>query len=125
MGATIQLRQGDMFAQPADLIIIPCSTGPTIAGGVAERLVDFDISPPRSPMNLGDVKFNLFDGASSIATYVGYAASVRAMKSDPSAIIKIGRSIANFVIDKPEIRDVSLPLLGASGLMHSDDSQDD
>jgi hypothetical protein len=113
MVATIQLRKGDMFAQPADLIIIPCSTGATITQRVAERLETFDIEPPHKIMNLGDVEFSLFVRASSIATYVGYAASVRAMESDAKAIKQIAERIAVFVKDKPEIRDVSLPLLGS------------
>ncbi len=54
MASTIQLRQGDMFAQPADLIIIPCSIAATITGAVAKRLKALNISPPRSYMNLGE-----------------------------------------------------------------------
>src|SRR5262245_42188017 len=49
--STIQLRQGDMFAQPTDLIIIPCSTGGTITPTVAEALEAFDIRGPRGYMN--------------------------------------------------------------------------
>lgn len=76
MSATIQLREGDMFAQPSDLIIIPCSTGAAITRMVAEKLRSFEIDPPRSVMALGDVEFRLFNGGSRIAAYVGYAASV-------------------------------------------------
>jgi hypothetical protein len=113
MKSTIQLRQGDMFAQPTDLIVIPCSTGGTITATVAKQLEEFDIQWPRGYSNLGDVKFELFKGASNIATYVGYAASVQAMETNAKAIAKIAESVAHFVSDKTEIRDVAIPLLGA------------
>jgi hypothetical protein len=101
-----------MFAQPTDLIVIPCSTGGTITATVAKQLEDFDIQWP-GYLNFGDVKFELFKGASNIATYVGYAASVEAMETSPSAITKIAKSVADFIRDKTEIRDVAIPLLGA------------
>jgi hypothetical protein len=113
MRSTILLRQGNMFAQPSDLIIVPCSTGGTITAAVAEQLRNFDIRWPRGVSNLGDVKFELFEGASNIATYVGYATSVQAMETNTKAITRIAETVANFVSDKNEIRDVAIPLLGA------------
>ncbi|MBK5957107.1 hypothetical protein CCR97_02605 [Rhodoplanes elegans] len=110
---TIQLRQGDMFAQPTDLVIIPCSTDPTIMPGTAERLKALDIAPPSGAMSLGDVRFSLFRGGTSIAAYVGYAASVRGYRSDAGEITRIAAQIVAFAKDKPEIRDVALPLLGS------------
>jgi hypothetical protein len=118
MKSTIQLRQGDMFAQPTDLIIIPCSTFGTVTRAVADQLCEFDIQWPRDVSNLGDVKFELFEGASNIATYVGYATSVAAMETNGEALTRIAETIASFVSDKSEIRDVAIPLLGtgAGGL---------
>lgn len=113
MQSTIQLRQGDMFAQPTDLIVIPCSTGGTITQSVANQLREFDIEWPRGYSDIGEVKFELFKGASNIATYVGYATSVQAMETRAKAITKIARTVAEFISDKPEIRDVAIPLLGA------------
>src|ERR1700761_4020015 len=97
MKSTIQLRQGDMFAQPTDLIIIPCSTGGTITRAVAEQLHEFDIRWPEGYSNLGDVKFELFKGASNIATYVGYATSVETMETNTKVIAKITEAVAAFV----------------------------
>lgn len=113
MSATIQLRLGDMFVQPADLIIIPCSTGATITSRVAASLRSFQIDPPRKLLNLGEVEFRLFEGASSLAAYVGYAASVEGMRSTKRAITEIAKSVASFAAEKSEIRDVSIPLLGS------------
>jgi TIR domain len=113
MKSTIQLRQGDMFTQPTDLIIIPCSTGGTVTGIVAKQLEEFNIQWPQGYLNLGDVKFELFEGASNIATYVGYAASVQAMETSAKAIARIAETVADFIRDKAEIRDVAIPLLGA------------
>ncbi|WP_256808683.1 MULTISPECIES: TIR domain-containing protein [unclassified Bradyrhizobium] len=113
MKSTIQLRQGDMFAQPTDLIVIPCSTGGTVTGAIASQLEQFDIKWPTGYSNLGDVKFELFNGASNIAAYVGYATSVQAMESSQQAISKIAETVSDFIAEKPEIRDVAIPLLGA------------
>ncbi|MGX1318473.1 hypothetical protein AB7M17_001926 [Bradyrhizobium sp. USDA 377] len=113
MQSTIQLRQGDMFAQPTDLIIIPCSTGGTITRSIADQLQEFDIEWPSGYSNLGDVKFELFKGASNIATYVGYATSVQAMETNTRTITKIAATVAEFVSDRVEIRDIAIPLLGA------------
>lgn len=123
MSSTIQLREGDMFAQPADLIIIPCSTGASVTEMVASRLRSFDIVLPRRPMRLGDVEFLLFERASSIATYVGYAASVQGFESNVSAVQSIAAKVANFVNDKPEIRNITIPLLGSgAGRLTSEQS---
>jgi hypothetical protein len=65
-------------------------------------------------MNLGEVRFELFEGASNISTYVGYAASVEAMNTNAQAITKIAESIAKFTSKKPEIRDIAIPLLGSA-----------
>src|SRR5450631_3744442 len=113
MKSTIQLRQGDMFAQPTDLIVIPCSTAGTVTSIVARQLDEFDIQWPHAYSNLGDVKFELFKGASNLATYVGYATSVQAMETSTNAIAKIAEAVAHFISDKSEIRDVAIPLLGA------------
>ncbi|MFL9826180.1 toll/interleukin-1 receptor domain-containing protein [Rhodoplanes sp. SY1] len=120
---TIQLRQGDMFAQPTDLVIIPCSTVPTITPRVAERLAALRIAPPTGAMSLGDVRFGLFEGGTSIAAYVGYAASVIGYRSDAAEITRIATQVVAFAKDKPEIRDVALPLLGSgAGRLSKQDS---
>jgi len=113
MAATIQLRKGDMFAQPSDLIIIPCSTAATITSRVADQLKHFKISPPRKRMRPGQVDFNIFKDAANIATYVGYAASVEATTTTPKIISSVAEKVALFVKDKVQIRDVTLPLLGS------------
>ncbi|MBB5045524.1 hypothetical protein HNR60_000253 [Rhodopseudomonas rhenobacensis] len=125
MTATIQLREGNMFAQPSDLIIIPCSTGGSITSHVAQELENFDISPPPEAMQLGEVKFEIFRGAANIATYVGYAASVLGMRSNKAAISSISEKTALFAQNKPEIRNITLPLLGsgAGGLSQTESAE--
>ena len=114
MASHIQLRKGDIFRQPADLIVIPCSTAGTVTLMVARSLAGANISMPQRMMDYGDVEFSLFEGASNIATYVAYAASVEGgVGSDERTITKIAKKIASFAAKKPEVRDVSLPLLGA------------
>ena len=64
-------------------------------------------------MRVGDVKFSIFKGASNIAMYVGYAASVEAMDTSPEDISSIAAKVAHFVKNKAEDQGLTLPLLGS------------
>jgi len=54
--STVQLRLGDMFDGPSDLIVLPCSTAGTITSFVREKLVNYRIPYPRPGLILGDVR---------------------------------------------------------------------
>src|SRR6266516_6667289 len=110
---TVELKHGDIFDGPSDLIVLPCSTGGTITGFVRERLVHHNIPYPKPGMKLGDVSIMAFDGGENIAQYVAFAASVEHNASLTSAIERIGEQLGKATKDKPTIRLVSAPLLGA------------
>src|SRR5262249_58112069 len=111
--STVQLRLGDMFDGPSDLIVLPCSTGGTITSFVRQKLVNFRIPYPRPGLTLGDVHILPFEGGENIAQYVAYAVSVESNSSSPLAIRRIGQQLGAFTVQGPAVRLVAAPLLGA------------
>jgi len=110
---TVQIRHGDMFDGPSDLIVLPCSTGGTVTAFVQAKLLRFRIPKPNSHLKLGDVQLLPFEGGESIAQYVGFAASVEDFGSSLDAIWRIGGHLGRFTQEVPGIRRVAAPLLGA------------
>jgi hypothetical protein len=111
--AIVQLKLGDMFDGPSDLIVLPCSTGGTITEFVRQRLVHHRIPYPEPGMKLGDVSVMPFQGGENIAQFVAYAASVERNSSSKAAIHRIGEQLGTATNEGSTIRLVSAPLLGA------------
>jgi hypothetical protein len=110
---TVQLKFGDIFDGPSDMIVLPCSNLGTITPFVRERLVHHHIPYPPHGMRLGDVSIMPFEGGENIAQYVAYAASVVAPgSSSTEAIELIGQQLGTATKKTPTIRLVSAPLLG-------------
>jgi hypothetical protein len=113
MGTQIELVKGDMFEGSSDLVVIPCSTIPTITWFVAEHLRSFGIPEPREKMELGDVAFVDLGRASNIAQVAAMAASVIAPGgSTLQAIERIGQKLGSYAADNSWLSQISCPLLG-------------
>jgi hypothetical protein len=118
----VQIKLGDMFDGPSDLIVLPCSTSGTVTSFVRQRLMHHQIPYPNAGMELGDVSVMPFEGGENIAQYVAYAASVNRNSSTLSAISKIGKLLGQATHDRSSIRRVAAPLLGAgAGGLASED----
>lgn len=102
-----------MLDGPSDLIVIPCSTVPTISVSVAQRLRAVSIPLPTRRMELGEVVFLALEEASNLAPMAAYAASVRANSTTPEAIYSIGAALGTFVSTHPWAQQIASPLLGA------------
>jgi hypothetical protein len=113
MAPTVQLRLGNIFDGPADLIVLPCSTAGTVTGFVARLLGHHTIPHPQTGMTLGEVEFMPFEGAENIAQYVAFAASVQGMSSTTDAIRSIGSAQGKFTQEQASARSIAVPLLGA------------
>jgi hypothetical protein len=113
MGARIELVKGNMFDGSSDLVVIPCSTRPSITRFVAEHLSSFGIPGPQKPMELGEVVFLDLKRASNVAQVAAMAASVRRGGSSPDAIRGIGAALGSYAALNPWISQISCPLLGA------------
>lgn len=93
--SAVELRRGDIFDGPSDVIVLPCSTAGTITTVVRDRLVDYKIPFPRPGLRLGDVQVLPFKGGENIAQFVAYAASVDGYASSRDAIWQIGRRLSD------------------------------
>jgi len=111
--AYVKLKFGNIFYEPTDLIVLPCSTGGSVTHFVANHLREYNIQFPRTGMHLGDVDILPFDGAENVAQFVAFAVSVIHHSSAQEAIIKIGESLGKASRKYDAIRRVSSPLLGA------------
>lgn len=109
----VQLRLGDMFDGPSDLIVLPCSTAGTITSFVREKLIHHRIPYPKPGMELGDVHILPFEGGENIAQFVAFAASVEGNHSSTEAIRRIGVQLGECTRRGPAVRLIAAPLLGA------------
>lgn len=119
MARGVEIRLGDMFSGPSDLIVLPCSTAGTVTDFVMRRLITYAIPAPRSQSELGDVEVLPFEGAENIAQYVAFATSVVNNTSTPASLRRIGERLAEFAGAHPAVGLISCPLLGsgAGGLL--------
>jgi len=113
MPAVVELRLGDLFDGPADLIVLPCSTNGTITSFVAQRLLQYSIPRPKRGLSLGQTDIVPFTGAENIAQFVAFAASVHQNSSTAEAIKSIGVALGEFTRNNESVRTISAPLLGA------------
>lgn len=113
MPPTIKLKLGNLFDGPADVVVLPCSTGGTVTGFVARALSQYSLPHPAGGMYLGGVEILPFDGGENIAQYVAFAASVKSMTSTLSAIEDIAIKLGEFTQRQSSARVISVPLLGA------------
>jgi hypothetical protein len=111
--AMVQLRLGDMFDGPSDMLVLPCATDGSVTGFVEQRLYHHRIPHPQYGMELGDVQIMPFVGGENIAQFVAYAASVEARTSSEAAIRRIGEQLGAATSHQSTIRLISAPLLGA------------
>ncbi|MFN5997426.1 MAG: TIR domain-containing protein [Paracoccaceae bacterium] len=118
--ATVNIFRGDMFARPCDLIVIPCSTVPTISQFVYERLEQFNLPMPSSSMALGQVLFVETHSIEQVSSQIAYAATVQGAASEYDAIRDVIICIAKHCNENRWLTDVSTPILGtgAGGLDH-------
>jgi hypothetical protein len=110
--SAVQLRLGDMFDCPSDLIVLPCSTVGTTSSFVFQKLLRYNIPAPRPGMRLGDVDVMQCKVRENIARYVAFAATVEGYWSDASAIRRIGARLGECTRTRASIRTVAAPLLG-------------
>lgn len=113
MGAKLELVRGDMFEGPSDLLVVPCSTVPTVSYFVADRLRAFGLPIPTKSMAPGEVVFHRLESAGQVAPVAAYAASVvPRTREEAGSIEAIGRALGSFTAENPWVQQISCPLLG-------------
>ncbi len=114
MSAQIEFFLGELFSLKCDLIVLPCSRNGSMTRWVRNRIQDFGIPDPTGYKGLGATEFIILEKqGDGIASYACWATSVAKNTSTPEAIQQIGKSIAEYVSVMPEIKVISVPLLGA------------
>jgi hypothetical protein len=110
MTGIIELRKGDLFDGPSDLVVLPCSIVPTVTPFVAHHLQNYFIPVPNRRMTPGEVIIEPFRGLENIAT----AASVGVPGgTTPPMIKRIGEALGRFTAETASVQIVAAPLLGA------------
>jgi hypothetical protein len=115
MPGAVQLVRGDMFDGPSDLIVVPCATGGSVTGFVAQRMRRFALPAVPAPLALGDVRLRPLAGADNVAQFVAYAASVPQVyrqQTSSEAIRHIGEELGR-ATQQESIQVIHCPLLGA------------
>lgn len=84
--AYVKLKLGNLFDEPTDLVVLPCSTGGTVTNFVLNHLREYSIPHPRTGMSLGDIDILPFDGAENVAQFAAFAVSVKRMSSNEQTI---------------------------------------
>jgi hypothetical protein len=112
VAGAVQIVHGDMFGGPADLIVVPCSTGGRVTRFVRARMERFALPPVPAPIPLGEVRQLPLTGADHVAQFVAYAASVRDYASEPEAIERIGEKLGQ-ATQQESVQVIHCPLLGA------------
>ena len=112
MTASVKLKLGNLFDGPADVVVLPCSTGGSVTGFVARSLNQYSLPHPAA-MRLGEVEILPFEGGENIAQFVAFAASVKSMTSSLAAIEAIAVKLGDFTKEESSARVISVPLLGA------------
>jgi len=115
--ANVHLRNGNIFDNASDLVLLPCSAKGTISKFAEQHVKNYNLERPE-PMPLGQIKVHPFTGSGTITKYYAWCASVLNDSSSPEAIESIGRHIGEFTRTNSRARSVEAPILGtgAGGL---------
>jgi hypothetical protein len=114
MIAKVQIRHGNMFDGPSDMIVLPCNTQGGSTPFVIDHLQHFRIPLPKTSFDFGEVDILPLTGGENIAQYVAFSASVMEKGETPSSIIrKIGKQLGKATQTNDSIKAISAPLLGA------------
>ena len=111
--ATVQIKRGNLFDIPADMVVLPCNVQGGVAPFVLSALRHYALPEP-PPIALGSIHVVSAIGIENIAQYAAFAASVLdGVVTTEQVIENIGQEIGSFCAKQNEISRISAPLLGA------------
>lgn len=112
-----QLKQGSIFDQKCDIVIIPCNSHGGVTHSVENDLIGYGLPTTISISNPGEVTFEICPKHFTISAMIGYAASVSSLsQKDYTVAIEYVHSICEQIIGycrENTLRFVNIPLLGA------------
>lgn len=111
-----QLKQGSIFDQKCDIVIIPCNNYGEITSSVKNDLIAYGLPTSVKISASGQVTFEICPKQFTISSVIGYSASVEQSSIYPSSSHEILHNICNQIIQyckDNSLRFVNIPLLGA------------
>ena len=112
----VVVRNTDLFSEPADMLVLPCSRSGTISSNIEEKIAQFGIPGPyRGPQRaaiLGQIEVYDAEPGSQVARYVCWAVTVFRTYTTLGAIRTVAREAALVAESKSDIHIIATPLLG-------------
>lgn len=111
-----QLKQGSIFDQKCDIVIIPCNNYGGITSSVRNDLISYGLPTSAKISTPSQVTFKSCPKHFTISSVIGYSASVETYSVYQSSSHEIIHNICNQIIQyckDNSLRFVNIPLLGA------------
>lgn len=118
-----QLKQGSIFDQKCDLVIIPCNTYGGMTSSIRQDLISYGLPTSFKISEHGQVAFKTCPKYFTQASVIGYSASVKSLCTSQSSTCESLHHICNQIIEyckNNSLRFINIPLLGsgAGGLSY-------
>ncbi|MFN8469253.1 MAG: effector-associated domain EAD1-containing protein [Caldilineaceae bacterium] len=112
----VVVRNTDLFSEPADMLVLPCSRSGTISSNIEEKIAQFGIPGPyRGPQRaaiLGQIEVYDAEPGNPVARYVCWAVTVFRTYTTLGALRTVAREAALVAESKSDIQVIATPLLG-------------
>lgn len=111
-----QLKQGSIFDQKCDIVIIPCNDNGGLRSSVERDLISYGLPTSIKASSPGKVIFENCPKHFTLSSIIGYSVSVELLPMRASSTCELLRNICDQIIQYCEentLRFVNIPLLGA------------
>lgn len=110
-----QLKQGSIFDQKCDIVIIPCNDYGGIAPSVKRDLIAYGLPTAISKSSSGQVTFEICPKHFTLSSVIGYSSSVELLPRRSLSTCELLHNICDQIIKyckENSLRFVNIPLLG-------------
>ena len=111
-----QLKQGSIFDQKCDIVIIPCNDYGGLSATIERDLISYGLPTSIKAPSPGKVIFENCPKHFTLSSIIGYSVSVELLPMQPSSTCELLHNICDQIIQyckENSLRFVNIPLLGA------------
>lgn len=111
-----QLKQGSIFDQKCDVVIIPCNDFGGLSATIERDLISYGLPPSIKAPYLGKVIFENCPKHFTLSSIIGYSVSVELLPMSTLSACELLHNICDQIIQyckENSLRFVNIPLLGA------------
>ncbi len=111
-----QLKQGSIFDQKCDIVIIPCNDSGGLSASIERDLISYGLPHTIGASSPGKVIFENCPKHFTLSSVIGYSVSVKLLPMWTLSTCEILHNICNQIIQyckKNSLRFINIPLLGA------------